>query len=846
MQSTARRIRARLSRRPARIESPVVKGSLAVLLAVGGIPSAAQALQSGDPGFGKQWVREHPFSIQADSLYPQTWDFAEYFGSGMTLLNKDYGYNHTINRSGQYAHAPWQAILPVPSGNPSAGTIEFNTLRTRPDNIGWIVGDEPNRLRMPDHGAVASYIRQTDPSQLVYTTGAHIEWGAQYWYGDTSHPSYTYNDYLADFVNIIRPDVLVYDMYSFYADGTTHPRFLENIMVVRNKAQATGMPYWAWMQSWGIGGGRYPSESDNRFDIYTHLTAGYTGVLYWTYDYYAGTGDGLITVNGAPTALYYTAAQANAEAARLGRSLRYLTSTDVRFVPGRHIVSGTTTAPNSTPSGMTNWVAGAGGDPHITGVSVDFTKAASTGLEKNGLIGLFTDDAGQNYFMLTNLNHGAGMSASAGALAFTISFDASVNSILHLNSSTSAQEVLTLNNHQLFWNLPGGTGDLFKYNTGAFVDGPPGWAVSSSGDWNATVNWAGGIPNAVGAAATFGNSIITPQTVFTNSAVTVGTLKFDSGPTYQLAGTGSLTIDVASGSGSISVLKGSHKINLPMRLNDNTTADVAAGATLLIADPLTLAAGTTLTKTGSGSLLIEAPVRTAGAAALNVAEGTAELNDPAGTPATGAAPASALLSVVVSGSKLAVGDAQVLRGLDAVTSNPGDQQIDLGGHVVRVYPADRAADEQGIYSDIKSALLSVSGQDGIYDSTKPAGSYALGVTDQSYDAHGDASVLVKLTRLGDANVDGIVDISDLGKLASGWQSLGLWDNGDFNYDGFIDISDLGLLASNWGQSNAGLNQALSSLGLPGVSVPEPSTVGLLLVGFVLAATRRSCHVTKTR
>ena len=51
---------------------------------------------------------------------------------------------------------------------------------------------------------------------------------------------------------------------------------------------------------------------------------------------------------------------------------------------------------------------------------------------------------------------------------------------------------------------------------------------------------------------------------------------------------------------------------------------------------------------------------------------------------------------------------------------------------------------------------------------------------------------------GDANHDGIVDITDLGILATNWQtSPRNFSQGDFNYDGQVDISDLGILATNW-------------------------------------------------
>ena len=65
---------------------------------------------------------------------------------------------------------------------------------------------------------------------------------------------------------------------------------------------------------------------------------------------------------------------------------------------------------------------------------------------------------------------------------------------------------------------------------------------------------------------------------------------------------------------------------------------------------------------------------------------------------------------------------------------------------------------------------------------------------QSVDA---SSLLIKFTFAGDANLDGQVDVTDLGALATSWQTSAPWTGGDFNYDGLVDVSDLGLLATNW-------------------------------------------------
>lgn len=102
------------------------------------------------------------------------------------------------------------------------------------------------------------------------------------------------------------------------------------------------------------------------------------------------------------------------------------------------------------------------------------------------------------------------------------------------------------------------------------------------------------------------------------------------------------------------------------------------------------------------------------------------------------------------------------------------------------------------------------------------------------------AVLSRLTRYGDSNLDGIVDITDLGALATSWQATGkFWWEGDFNYDGTVDITDLGLLATSW-QLPAPLAVVAEQLGLPAVSVPEPAaTVLATLPALLLRRSTRS-------
>jgi hypothetical protein len=89
---------------------------------------------------------------------------------------------------------------------------------------------------------------------------------------------------------------------------------------------------------------------------------------------------------------------------------------------------------------------------------------------------------------------------------------------------------------------------------------------------------------------------------------------------------------------------------------------------------------------------------------------------------------------------------------------------------------------------------------------------------------------------GDTDLDGDVDLSDLGSLAShyGAQSGSRWSRGDFDLDGDTDLNDLSELAANYG---AGSAQALADFqALTGV--PEPTGMALFAAAGALCMTRR--------
>jgi len=403
--------------------------------------------------FGKQWLRTHPFTVAGAAMgISPTFDLDQYLAAGMTTVWANGTVRAPLAEAAAAAGVPWQM-------HGGSTTEPFTSQQRRLINnllhygeetgTAWMLPDEPSSGALDVLGQESQWLKRFHPELLVYVN-----------VGNTS------SGYVNDVMTKVKPDVLMFDAYPFLSDGSTNTNgWFGALMSIRNKARANDIPYWGWMQSFQMPGwnGRQPSESDLRYNAYTLLTAGYTGLVYFTYDHHmfgVTISSSFFDANGTPTSFYYYAADANAEIQNVGQALRFLTNTDVRFVRGS--VSG-------TPSGLTNWSPGAGGDSHILSVGVDLSDPANWGSEKDGLIGFFTDDDGQLYFMLTNLYHAAGTSAAATALDFIIQFDVSIDELLWLNRETGLQELIALDNHFLRIELPGGTGELFKYNTGDFA-----------------------------------------------------------------------------------------------------------------------------------------------------------------------------------------------------------------------------------------------------------------------------------------------------------------------------------------------------------------------------------------
>ena len=129
---------------------------------------------------------------------------------------------------------------------------------------------------------------------------------------------------------------------------------------------------------------------------------------------------------------------------------------------------------------------------------------------------------------------------------------------------------------------------------------------------------------------------------------------------------------------------------------------------------------------------------------------------------------------------------------------------------------------------------------GIVSSSANAGEFALGVgdvTDTTTTTNylgttiDTDTVIVRYTRYGDANLDGVTNIADFSRLAANFNSAGRWATGDFNYDQQVSIGDFSLLAANFNLT------AIDAPGRPG-AVPEPAAMGALALAAAGLLSRR--------
>ncbi|MCD6048959.1 MAG: hypothetical protein K0Q55_362 [Verrucomicrobia bacterium] len=278
---------------------------------------------------------------------------------------------------------------------------------------GYMLADEPNAAAFPQLAKRAEEIRQQRSGRFGYVNLFPNYASA----GQLGNP--TYDEHVAKFVEIVKPEVLSMDHYpAMRPDRDTRESYCANLETMRKYSLKAGIPFWNYFYSMPFNDRLDPTEAQIRWQINASLAYGAKGVLYfcyWTPGKGAkGAGEfpkggAIITAEGLKTRHYEEARRINAELKNLGPTLMQLTSTGAyRVNTGKEPAIGLTNSPIRNLSRV-------GSDPH-----------------SEFIVGTFRHKDGRRAVLLVNHNH----SFTAWP---TVEFDAPLESVSELNKVTGRE-----------------------------------------------------------------------------------------------------------------------------------------------------------------------------------------------------------------------------------------------------------------------------------------------------------------------------------------------------------------------------------------------------------------------
>ena len=359
------------------------------------------------------------------------------------------------------------------------------------------------------------------------------------------------------------------------------------------------------------------------------------------------------------------------------------------------------------------------------------------------------------------------------------------------------------------------------------------WNATAGGDFFSPSNWLPSGTPGVNNRITFGGIAQGPSTVLADQPINASSVIFNHNDhSYLIAGTGPFNLSAGDAGGpQVQVLSGSHEFQTEVNLVDNTTMDIAGGATLEFENKLSLL-GNTLTKTGDGILAVNNPSNTGGGT-VDVQGGT------------------------VSGGGTIGGDLNNATGSIAPGISPGI--LTVGGNFSQQPNGTLAIEIGGPTQGTEYDTLAVTGTatvDGtllvslIDDFIPSAGQQFTVLTSAGLTAGG-------LTLTGSASDSFNLTVNGSDVIL---QSLGSLVAGDYNRNGVVDAADYTLWRDTFGQSvttgtgaDGVADGAITELDYEfwkgrfgtaatgsgaGQAVPEPTSIILLVLSVIGAGCRR--------
>ena len=195
-----------------------------------------------------------------------------------------------------------------------------------PAFYGYHLTDEPNAGAFPKLAAINQYLLKKDPAHLPFinllpTYGNGAMWGTP-----------TYEEHVEQFMAAVKPKLLSYDHYALF-EKQERGDYFQNMEIIRAAAlKYNNTPWMNIILATPHFGYRNPSEGDLRWQVYTTLAYGGTGIAYftyWTLTGYENFRNAIMEAGGKPTEHYEMVKKLNAEMKALAPILLKLKSVGV-------------------------------------------------------------------------------------------------------------------------------------------------------------------------------------------------------------------------------------------------------------------------------------------------------------------------------------------------------------------------------------------------------------------------------------------------------------------------------------------------------------------------------------
>lgn len=207
------------------------------------------------------------------------------------------------------------------------GGFEANELPNSKTVWGYMIQDEPSAADFPKLQKRVAELRAVRPGKLAFIN----------LFPDYATPEQlgtkTYEEYVDKFVKEVNVDVLSMDYYPHFKPGKDErDGYCGNLEVMRKFSLERGIPFWNFFNTMLFQDHTDPTEAQIRWQIWTSLTYGAKGVMYFCYWTPGGKGEfiqgwALVTSDGRLTRHYEQAKRINAELKKLGPTLMKLNST---------------------------------------------------------------------------------------------------------------------------------------------------------------------------------------------------------------------------------------------------------------------------------------------------------------------------------------------------------------------------------------------------------------------------------------------------------------------------------------------------------------------------------------